>query len=147
MKRYGRSPHPGKVYSDRPGAYAVILRGREALLAAHDDGHFLLPGGGIEKGEPVLHALHREVWEETGWTIAPICRLGIGQQFSWLEEESRYVRKVMHFYLCHPVRKISEPFEPDHRPALMDAVLASHLLYAEADRVFMKRGLTCRGGL
>ncbi len=56
----------------RPGASAVILDtdGRVLLQQRTDNGRWGLPGGAIEFGESILEALHREVLEETGLTVA-----------------------------------------------------------------------------
>lgn len=61
----------GPFRLQRVAAYAVVLRGREALLtrlsarAAHP-GRWTLPGGGIAHGERPAAALAREVEEECG---------------------------------------------------------------------------------
>jgi 8-oxo-dGTP pyrophosphatase MutT (NUDIX family) len=56
----------------RPGVSAVIRddAGRVLLQRRTDNGLRGLPGGAVEFGESVLAALHREVREETGLTIA-----------------------------------------------------------------------------
>ncbi len=77
IPRYG--PPPGRQnYRLRPGAYAVLIRGDRVLLTFQHQPtpEFQLPGGGIDPGESPLAALHREVLEETGWTIATPRRLG-----------------------------------------------------------------------
>jgi len=54
------------------GVKAVVLRGDEVLLIRHSyfaSDRFMLPGGGIGRGESALEAGVREVMEETG------CRL------------------------------------------------------------------------
>lgn len=55
----------------RTAAYAVIRRGDRVLLTrisrrGHHTGHWTLPGGGIDHGEPPALALQREVLEECG---------------------------------------------------------------------------------
>jgi len=49
---------------------SAILRWRgRILLLRHEKGGsevWLLPGGGVRGGESLLHALQRELWEETG---------------------------------------------------------------------------------
>ena len=45
----------------------------DSILATHQAEpvpEFQLPGGGIDRGEHPIAALHREVYEETGWKIA-----------------------------------------------------------------------------
>ncbi|MBM2821340.1 MAG: hydrolase [Thermoleophilia bacterium] len=49
---------------------SAILRWRgRILLLRHEKGTnevWLLPGGGVRTGESLIHALRRELWEETG---------------------------------------------------------------------------------
>ena len=69
LRRYGDPVRPGQRYTFRPGIYALIHRGDEVLLTfqAQPRAEFQFPGGGIDPGEHVRPALHREVLEETGW--------------------------------------------------------------------------------
>jgi 8-oxo-dGTP diphosphatase len=53
---------------------AVVSRDDEILLVRHvkdGDSYWLLPGGGVEYGEPMGEALTREVLEETGLRVTP----------------------------------------------------------------------------
>ena len=72
IKRYGTVPKAGQRYTTRAGVYAILPRGGKLLLTYQGDPHFevQLPGGGIDPGESPLRALHREVFEETGYRIA-----------------------------------------------------------------------------
>ena len=49
---------------------------RVALVDATAHGYYKLPGGGIDEGELISEALHREVREEAGYTIEPLATLG-----------------------------------------------------------------------
>ena len=140
MRRFGPAPVAGQTYRDRPGAYAVIVSGGEVLLA-EQGGALLLPGGGIEAGESVLAALHREIREETGWRVAPVRRLGTFQRYAWLQEEERWCRKIAHIHLCRAVRRLGPPVEPDHVPVWVRAGLAVDLLYQDGERVFAARAI------
>jgi len=140
MRRFGPPPTPGQHYRDRPGVYAVILDGAEMLIT-EQNGDLLLPGGGIEAGESVIAALHREVWEETGWRVAPVRRLGVFRRYTWLYEEKYRCRKTAHIYLCHAIRRLGPPVEPDHVPVWMRAGLAVSKLEQDGERMFAARAI------
>jgi 8-oxo-dGTP diphosphatase len=78
IKRYGAAPEPGRRYRMRPGVYAVLPRDGQVLctLQEAETREVQLPGGGIDRGEHPIAALHREVFEETGWSIAAPRRSG-----------------------------------------------------------------------
>jgi len=132
MRRLGDPPRPGIVYRERPGAYGVLLRDGEVLLA-EQNGALLLPGGGIDPGESPVQALHREVFEETGWRIGPALRLGVFARHCWLVEEKWFARKIQHIYLARPIRPLGPPAEHDHRPVWMRAAAAPDMLSVEGE--------------
>ena len=57
------------IVKNQDGLYAVMYADKFKLHS--------LPGGGVEDGEDVLTALHREVYEETGCVCDEIQELGI----------------------------------------------------------------------
>ena len=65
-------------FSVRTAARAVLLdnKHRVALIDATTRGYYKLPGGGIDDGELIEEALHREVIEEAGYRIKDIIPLG-----------------------------------------------------------------------
>ncbi len=106
IRRYGESIRRGKAYKPRPGAYALLPRGRDVLLTHQDKPipEFQLPGGGIDPGESPLAALHREVREETGWSIASPRKIGAFRRFVYMPEYDLWAEKICHIYIAHPVR-------------------------------------------
>ncbi len=143
IKRYGESPKPGQTYIRRPGVYAVLL-GRDGLLLTHQSApvpEFQLPGGGIDKGEHPIAALHREVMEETGYHIAGLRRLGAFRRFTYMPEYEIWAEKLCTVYLARPGLRIGPPSEPGHRAVWIDPFAALPILGNDGDRAMLRRAL------
>lgn len=143
IKRFGTAPENGRRYRLRPGAYAILPRGK-SLLLTHQSAptpEFQLPGGGIDAGESPLPALHREVFEETGWSIAQPRRLGAFRRFTYMPEYDLWAEKLCTIYLAQPVRQLADPPEPDHRALWLSQEEALSLLDNPGDRHFLARAL------
>ncbi len=143
MRRYGEAVRQGQRYRPRPGVYAVLLRGDD-LLTTHQQAptpEFQLPGGGIDPGEHPVAALHREVFEETGWKIEVLLRMGAYRRFCYMPEYDKWAEKICTIYLARPVRKISPPREAGHTAVWMRAEAGLHHLANDGDRDFLARAL------
>ena len=68
-----------------------------------------LPGGGIDEGEHYITALVRETFEETGWKIQPVKRLGFFHRFVYMPEYSKWAQKVCHIYICKGLYNLTSP--------------------------------------
>lgn len=138
--RFGETVQPGRRYRRRPGAYAVLLRGDAVLLThqAEPVPEFQLPGGGIDPGEGALRALHREVFEETGWRIRPERRLGAFRRYTYMPEYDLWAEKICHIYLARPLRAVAPPSEPGHLACWMPAARAVRVLGNAGDRAFLR---------
>lgn len=56
---------------------AIFFRGDEVMVIQdHQDDPYVVPGGRRDPGETVLETLHREIKEETGWSITDMTLLG-----------------------------------------------------------------------
>ena len=141
MRRVGEPPIPGKTYTSRPGAYAILpLKGRflmTAQLRPHVD--IQLPGGGIDPGESPLQTLHREVMEETGWRIAWPRRLGAFRRFTYMPEYDLWAEKLCIIYMAHPVRPLAPPSEAGHSAHFVAPELATDILGNPGDCDFVRR--------
>ncbi len=115
IARYGTPPGRQK-HRLRPGAYAVLVRDDQVLLTYQQgpEAEFQLPGGGIDPGESALAALHREVREETGWSIHPLRRLGAYRRFCYLPDYGFWAEKLCHVWLARPILRLGPPTETAH---------------------------------
>ena len=116
IRRYGEPVKPGQRYTRRAGVYAILLQG-DHILATHQatpTPEFQLPGGGIDRGEHPIPALHREVHEETGWKIAVTRRLGAFRRFTYMPDYDLWAEKVCTVYLARPVLRLGPPSEAGH---------------------------------
>ena len=140
IRRFGEKIVKGQRYRPRPGAYAVLRLGDEVLITYQDSPHFefQLPGGGIDPGESPLRALHREVFEETGWTIGTPRRIGAFRRFAYMPEYDRWAEKLGSVYLARPGRRIGPPREKGHTAVWMTARDAIEVIGNDADRYFLK---------
>lgn len=136
IRRHGAPPRRGLRHRLRPGAYAILPRGGRVLLTFQDAPHseWQLPGGGIDAGEHPLPALHREVLEETGWTIAAPRRIGAFRRFVWMPDYGIRAEKLCTIYVARPVRRIGPPSEAGHTAAFMPVGTALAALGPEGDR-------------
>jgi 8-oxo-dGTP diphosphatase len=139
IRRYGEAVKSGQLYRHRPGVYAILPRKGQILLTfqAEPEPEFQLPGGGIDPGEHPIAALHREVFEETGWRITAPRRLGAFRRFVYMPEYDMWAEKVCHIYLALPVRPHGPPTEPGHSAHWVDAGFAPQVLGNEGDRAFV----------
>lgn len=143
IKRYGNSPKPGQIYRRRPGVYGILLL-NGALLTTHQINplpEYQLPGGGIDKGEQPIAALHREVMEETGYHIGGVRRLGTFRRFTFMPEYDLWAEKLCTVYIARPGLRIGPPTEPGHKAVWMHPKAALTLLGNPGDRAMLAQAL------
>lgn len=141
IPRVGERVHPGRAYALRPGVYAVLRRGDRVLLTRQADPgpELQLPGGGIDPGESPLSALHREVWEETGWTLAGPRRIGAYRRFTYMPDYDLWAEKLCTIYLARPALRRGAPVEPGHCALWLPIARAARMLGNAGDRMMMRR--------
>jgi len=146
IPRLGEPIDPRQSYRLRPGVYAILPRNGALLLTLQsaDDVELQLPGGGVDAGESPLRALHREVMEETGWTIARPRRLGAYRRFVFMPDYGFWAEKLCTIYVATPARQVSKPLETSHTAVWDSPASASAALTSPGDRRFVAQhyGLT-----
>jgi len=140
IRRFGESVKAGVSYRRRPGAYAILARGIDLLvtLQHEPEPELQLPGGGIDPGESAIAALHREVFEETGWKIAAPRYVGAFRRFVFMPEYTLWAEKVCHIYLARPVLQLGPPTEEGHTALWVSAETAAKELGNPGDRHFVE---------
>ena len=139
IKRYGEAVKAGQHYRRRAGIYGVLLDG-EAVLLTHQAApvpEYQLPGGGIDPGENPIAALHREVYEETGWHIGAVRHVGTFRRFTYMPEYDLWAEKVCSIYLALPILPLGPPSEAGHSAVWLPVTEALRLLGNDGDRAML----------
>ena len=84
------------------------------------------------------------MFEETGWSIGALIRLGAFRRFAYMPEYDLWAEKLCTVYAARPVRWLSEPTEPGHTAIWMDGREAVDLLGNDGDRHFLRLALGIR---
>jgi 8-oxo-dGTP pyrophosphatase MutT (NUDIX family) len=95
---------PAETMVQRPSVYGVILHDGDILLAktVHTS-KYVLPGGGIHKGEEVHTALIREVNEETGIDVRVGDFLYFETDFFYYDPLDVAIHGFLFYYRCEPL--------------------------------------------
>lgn len=144
MRRYDESVRYDVSYTERQGAYGVILQGEKVLLThqAEPVPETQLPGGGIDPNEGPLQALKRETLEETGWTVRVVRFLAAYRRFTYMPEYDLWARKTHRVYLCRPIRRIGPPQERGHSAFWVPALAGVPMLASAGDRAMLAFAVT-----
>ena len=139
MRRVGEQFLRKVNYVRRYGVYAILPIG-EALLLTHQvsiNCEFQLPGGGLDPAEQPIPALHREIMEETGWSITKPRKVGLFRRFVFMPEYKLWADKICSVYLARPVRRVCDPTEKGHTDHIVPIKLASEIVENPGDRKFI----------
>jgi ADP-ribose pyrophosphatase YjhB (NUDIX family) len=114
VSREQKLPEWLKGWNIRVAARAVLLdeQNKVALMYIGRTDSYKLPGGGVDEEERIETALKREMLEETGCTIEPICDIGI-----FLEKRDEW--KMFQTSFCYLARVVEKG-----EPILTDEELA-----------------------
>lgn len=140
-RRVGEPPQNDRRYTVRQGAYAILERDGAVLLTCQFSPRpdFQLPGGGVDPGESPMQALHREVFEETGWHIARPRRLGMFRRYVYMPEYDLWAEKLCQVYTARPTICLGDPSEPHHKVFWMTPQRAKNAVGSDGDRLFLTR--------
>lgn len=141
IRRIGEPVRADRRYRLRPGAYAMLVLGDSLLMTfqAEPTPELQLPGGGVDPGESPVRALHREVMEETGWTIAAPRRVGAYRRFTYMPEYDRWAEKLCAIYIARPVLRRGEPTEPGHTALWLPVADAPEMAANAGERLFLEQ--------
>lgn len=88
----------------RNSVYGIVIHRKQILLVrTKTTGHYAFPGGGIQVGEPIKHALTREIHEETGIQVQIGDLLHFEEDFFYYDPGDIAFHSFLFFYECSPL--------------------------------------------
>lgn len=143
MIRIGKKKQ-GVKYKKRLSVYVIIERKEDNKIAIVTEGDWFLLGGGIEEGETEIHALKRELLEESGYSIKDIKYFD--KITAWANGKKRGPLDVTAtFYTAEFDKKIAEPIEKDHKVVWVNANEYKGKLYHEYQRYILDEYVRLKG--
>ena len=142
MKLFGERINRKVSYHRRVGAYAIIFHNNKFLLTeqitSENNVEVQLPGGGWNENESLIHALNREVLEETGWGIKVQKKEGVFQRFTFMPEYNIWAHKICHIYRCTATIRKTTHLEKGHRFVIMSKKKAMEKLVDNGFKYFIQ---------
>ena len=134
---------------DRQIARAIVFddEGWLYFTRATRDDHFgkatliETSGGGVEKGEDLLSAIHRELREELGAEVEVVAKIGVVSDYYNLIHR----HNLNHYYLCRATSFGEKHLMPDEIEAFHLSTL--RLTFDEAEAEYERRACTPIGRL
>lgn len=130
MNDYFGEKLKGIAYNQRTGVYAVIFnQSKDKLLAVRNgNGHYFLPGGGIEAKESHQECLERELLEETGYSVYIGNYIGNANRY-FMSSTNDPLFSDGHFYICTLLEKINNKSEENYEVVWLEIDEFEHMLF------------------
>jgi 8-oxo-dGTP diphosphatase len=137
---FGKPQH-GLTYTDRPGAYAVLRNEKGEIAIVKTGFGAFLPGGGSDDGESLEQTLHREVFEEIGFRLSNIKKIGEARQYVISNFYNKNFCKHGHFYTADWTKDPAASNQKDHSLVWAAPEKAAEILSHEFQRWIVREML------